>query len=84
MPQNHSSGAARGTMSDDGIEPGWAVPGKGSWVKLGPLGPVLELPALRCECGDDALPIDSSYDAQRDSVEYLCPSCRTKFVDQVH
>ncbi|MFN8525764.1 MAG: hypothetical protein U0821_21910 [Chloroflexota bacterium] len=68
----------------DHIEPGWVVPGKGLLVKIGLLGPTVELPALRCECGGDALPIDSSYDAQKDTIIYLCPDCRSSWVDQVH
>lgn len=70
-------------MSDE-LQPGWAVPGKSVLVKVGMLGPVVEIPVLRCECGGDAMPIDSSYDAQRDTIDYLCPECRTKFIDQVH
>ena len=71
-------------MSTSDLLPGWAVPGKSLWVKLGPLGPVVEVPALRCECGEDAWPIDSSYDAQRDTIEYHCPGCGRHWVDQVH
>jgi hypothetical protein len=71
-------------MNDDGLQPGWVVPGKVVLVKVGPLGPTVEIPALRCECGGDALPIDSSYDAQRDTIEYLCPNCGTRSIDTVH
>lgn len=68
----------------DDLKAGWAVPGKSFLVKVGLLGPAVEIPALRCECGGDALPIDSSYDAQRDTIEYICPECGTKSLDQVH
>lgn len=71
-------------MRNDEIQPGWAVPGKSVPVKVGPLGPVVELPALRCECGGDALPLDSSYDAQRDRIDYICPECGKRTTEQVH
>jgi hypothetical protein len=60
------------------------VPGKSVLVKVGPLGPAVEIPAIRCECGGDALPIDSSYDAQRDTIEYICPDCGNHTLEQVH
>jgi hypothetical protein len=60
------------------------VPGVNVWVKVGLLGPVVEIPALRCECGGDALPVDSSYDAQRDTIVYVCPDCRASWEDTVH
>ena len=68
----------------DGLQPGWVVPGKSVLVKVGPLGPAVEIPAIRCECGGDALPIDSSYDAQRDTIEYLCSDCGSHTLEQVH
>ncbi len=68
----------------DDLQPGWAVPGKTVLVEVGPLGPTIEIPALRCQCGGDMLPVDSSYDAQRDTIEYLCPECGTRMLDQVH
>jgi hypothetical protein len=71
-------------MNLDELKPGWVVPGKTVWVKVGPLGPVVEIPALRCECGGDALPIDSAYDAQRDTIEYGCPECGKRSVEAVH
>jgi hypothetical protein len=71
-------------MKDDGIQPGWVVPGKDTIVKVGLFGPVVEIPALRCECGGDALPLDSSYDAQRDTIEYICPDCGDHWQDTVH
>jgi hypothetical protein len=69
---------------NDGIQPGWVVPGKSILVKVGPLGPAVEIPALRCACGGDALPLDSSYDAQRDTIEYICPECGSHTLEQVH
>ena len=69
-------------MADD-LKPGWVVPGKSFPVKVGPLGPTIDIPALRCECGGDALPIDSSYDAQRDRIEYFCPECGAHSVEPV-
>ena len=71
-------------MSADELQAGWVVPGKSVLVKVGLLGPTLEIPALRCACGGDALPIDASYDAQRDTIEYLCPDCGTRSVETVH
>ena len=71
-------------MSTDDLQPGWVVPGKSILVKVGLFGPTVEIPAIRCECGGDAIPIDSSYDAQRDTIEYLCPECGTRSVDTVH
>jgi hypothetical protein len=39
----------------------------------------------RCAAsGGDALPVDSSYDAQRDTIEYVCPACGTRSLEQVH
>ncbi|HYU20418.1 MAG TPA: hypothetical protein VEQ11_17145 [Chloroflexota bacterium] len=69
--------------SSDNLKPGWAVPGKSVPVKVGPLGPTIEIPALRCDCGGDALPIDSSYDAQKDTIIYLCPDCGASVVEPV-
>lgn len=71
-------------MGADELQPGWVVPGKSVLVKVGPLGPTVEIPALRCACGGDALPIDASYDAQRDTIEYLCPDCGAHSVETVH
>lgn len=66
------------------LQPGNAVPGKSLPVKLGLFGPVMDIPFLRCECGADAMPIESSYDAQRDLIEYVCPQCGTRTVERVH
>lgn len=68
----------------DELQPGWAVPGKSVLVKVGLLGPTVEIPALRCVCGGDALPLDSSYDGQRDTIEYICPECGRRGVEPVH
>jgi hypothetical protein len=68
----------------DDLKPGNAVPGKSIPIKLGLFGPVYDLPFIRCECGGDAAPLDSSWDAQRDTIEYVCPDCGARWTERVH
>lgn len=68
----------------DNLKPGNVVPGKSIPVKMGVLGPTYNVPFIRCECGGDAMPIDSSYDGQRDTIEYVCPECGTRTTERVH